>query len=59
MSPILDGGLNNSDSVFRYSSLEDILSKAELEKYMDSIGIFSKPLGQFIGRNIEEIDTKS
>ncbi len=59
MSPILYGGLNNSDSVFRYSSLEDILSKAELEKYMDSIGIFSKPLGQFIGRNIEEIDTKS
>jgi len=59
MSPILSGRFDNSNSVFRYSSSDDILPKGELEKYMDSIGIFSKPLGQFIGRSIEEIDTKS
>jgi len=59
MSPILSGRFDNSGSVFRYSSSDDILPKKELEKYMDSIGIFSKPLGQFIGRSIEEIDTKS
>jgi len=59
MSPILSGRFDNSGTVFRYSSSDDILPKEELEKYMDSIGIFSKPLGQFIGRSIEEIDTKS
>jgi UDP-glucose 4-epimerase len=59
MSPILSGKFDDSGSVFRYSSADGIISKFELEKYMDSLGIFSKPLGEFIGRNIEEIDTKS
>lgn len=59
MSPILSENFNTSGTTFNYSSSEDILSKVELEKYMDSIGIFSKSLGHFIGRSIEEIDTKS
>jgi UDP-glucose 4-epimerase len=59
MSPILSENFDKGGTAFNYSSSEDILSKVELEKYMDSIGIFSKSLGHFIGRSIEEIDTKS
>ena len=59
MSPILSENFDKGGTAFKYSSSEDLLSKVELEKYMDSIGIFSKSLGQFIGRSIEEIDTKS
>jgi UDP-N-acetylglucosamine 4,6-dehydratase len=59
MSPILSGKFDNSGSIFRYSSSDDILPKVELEEQMNSLGIFSKPLGEFIGRSIEEIDTKN
>lgn len=40
---------------FSYASNHDLLSSDELESYLDSIGIFTRPMSEFIGREIEEI----
>ena len=47
----------SENQIFTYSSSTNILSKTNLSIYLDSIGIFEKNISDFIGRNIEEIDT--
>lgn len=47
----------SQNKIFTYSSNTNILGKTELSIYLDSIGIFEKNISDFIGRNIEEIDT--
>lgn len=41
--------------VFDYASNHDLMSRDELEAYLNSIGIFDKSMGDFVGRQIEEI----
>ncbi|HZT24508.1 MAG TPA: polysaccharide biosynthesis protein [Pseudolabrys sp.] len=41
--------------IFGYSSSEDVLSKRDLETYLQSIGIFQRKLSDFVGREIDEI----
>lgn len=43
--------------IFDYASNHDVLNKAELESYLDSIGIFKRSMSDFVGREIEEIVT--
>ena len=43
--------------IFGYSSCDDVLSKPDLSKYLDSIGIFSRKLSEFVGLEIEEISS--
>lgn len=57
MTSVLSNSNANTE-IFSYSSSDDLLTKPELESYLDDLGIFSKPLNQFFGRAIEEIDTK-
>ncbi len=57
MSSVLSETIQDS-KIFSYSSSNDLLSRTSLEKYLDGLGIFTKPLNQFLGRAIEEIDTK-
>lgn len=42
---------------FDYSSNHDLLPKQELADYLDSLGIFTKSMTEFLGREIEEIKT--
>lgn len=44
-----------SESTFTYSSKDDLMNQQELTLYLDSIGIFSKGIKDFLGREIEEI----
>lgn len=54
MSPsYLDSTLENSSFIF--SSKNSLLNKVNLQSYLEEIGIFTKPLDQFLGRSIEEI----
>lgn len=57
MNSVLSESKQDSE-IFSYSSSNDLLTKTKLEEYLDLLGIFSKPLNQFLGRVIEEIDTK-
>ena len=57
MTSVLSNSNVNTE-IFSYSSSDDLLTKPELDSYLDELGIFSKPLNQFFGRAIEEIDTK-
>jgi FlaA1/EpsC-like NDP-sugar epimerase len=41
--------------IFSYTSSDDVLGKKELTDYLESIGIFSWGLSDFVGREIEEI----
>ena len=43
--------------IFDYSSDQDVLSKHNLEAYLEGLGIFSRSMDQFLGREIEEIKT--
>jgi FlaA1/EpsC-like NDP-sugar epimerase len=42
---------------FSYTSSDDVMTKQELELYLDALGIFNAPLSQFKGQAIEEIMT--
>lgn len=44
-----------SDQVSSYSSKDNVMSKANLESYLESLGIFEAPLTTFLGREIDEI----
>lgn len=41
--------------IFSYASDHDVMERGELARYLDSIGIFTKSIGEFVGRSIEEI----
>lgn len=43
--------------IFDYASDQDVLSKQELADYLDQLGIFTRSMDQFLGREIEEIKT--
>lgn len=43
--------------IFDYASDQDVLSKQELAAYLDQLGIFTRSMDQFLGREIEEIKT--
>ena len=43
--------------LFEYKSDQDVLSREELEVYLDNLGILAGSLDQFLGREIEEINT--
>ena len=58
MSPILDKLEKDPIETFTLSSSQQLLNKVELQEYLSGIGIFSRPLDSFIGRSIEEIETK-
>jgi UDP-glucose 4-epimerase len=40
---------------FHYASNHDLMTVEQLDGYLDSIGIFSKSMSDFVGRQIEEI----
>ena len=42
---------------WEYKSDQDVLSREELEVYLDNLGILAGSLDQFLGREIEEINT--
>lgn len=55
---IIESATNQSQfsgEFYSYNSTVGLMSKLELENYLDKIGIFSLNLDQFIGRDIEEI----
>lgn len=41
--------------IFTYTSDQDVMAKADLAAYLDSIGIFQRSMSDFVGRSIEEI----
>ncbi len=43
--------------IFDYASNQDVLPKQELVAYLDELGIFTRSMDQFLGREIEEIKT--
>ncbi len=45
--------------IFDYASNQDVLPKADLASYLDEIGIFTRSMDQFVGRQIEEIKTSN
>jgi FlaA1/EpsC-like NDP-sugar epimerase len=59
MSSTLVPQYNADNHYFKLSSSQNLLSKIELEEYLDSIGIFAKTIDSFIGRSIEEIKLNS
>ena len=59
MSPISETTTTETSNSFALSSSQNLLSKAELKKYLNSIGILDQPIDTFIGRSIEEIKLKS
>jgi FlaA1/EpsC-like NDP-sugar epimerase len=54
MAPV-HGVIPISAKIFSYKSDHDLFRKDELSAYLESIGIFEYSLGEFIGREIEEI----
>jgi UDP-glucose 4-epimerase len=44
-----------SAELFNYTSNQDLLEINKLESYLDSLGIFSMGINDFLGRQIEEI----
>jgi FlaA1/EpsC-like NDP-sugar epimerase len=45
--------------IFDYASNQDVLPKQELAAYLDQLGIFTRSMDQFLGREIEEIKTSN
>ncbi len=43
--------------IFGYQSTDDLLTRDDLEIYLDGLGIFARSLDDFVGRQIEEIAT--
>ena len=43
--------------IFDYASDQDVLPKQELADYLEGLGIFTRSMDQFLGREIEEIKT--
>lgn len=41
--------------IFSYASDHDVLNRVQLAAYLDSLGIFTRAIGDFVGRTIEEI----
>ncbi len=52
-SPFNTGLQNNA--LFSYTSNQDLLQIQKLEEYLESLGIFSMGINDFLGREIEEI----
>jgi hypothetical protein len=44
--------------IFEYTSADDVLSKIELKKHLEKLGIIDMPLSKFQGLKIEEIKTR-
>ncbi len=59
MSSALADTKNKANDSFALSSSQNLLSKIELQEYLESIGIFTKSIDTFIGRSIEEIRLNS
>ena len=49
--------INFNKKMFNYSSNQDLVSKKELKTYLKSIKVFDKPLDQFIGKKIDDLET--
>jgi UDP-glucose 4-epimerase len=49
--------LNSNKKLFNYSSNQDLVSKKELKTYLKFIKVFDKPLDQFIGKKIDDLET--
>jgi UDP-N-acetylglucosamine 4,6-dehydratase/5-epimerase len=49
--------LNGSGKAFSYRSDQGVVSRSELEDYLDTIHIFEKSVADFEGKHIEEINT--
>ncbi len=45
--------------IFDYASDQDVMPKDELAAYLDSLGIFTRSMNEFVGKEIEEIKTSS
>jgi UDP-N-acetylglucosamine 4,6-dehydratase/5-epimerase len=45
--------------IFDYVSNQDVLPRQELATYLDELGIFTRSMDQFLGREIEEIKTSA
>lgn len=43
---------------FNYASGDHLVTPEELENYLDGIGVFNRPLSDFLGREIEEISER-
>lgn len=41
--------------ITNYSSADYLITKSELKEYLERIGIFTKPIDEFLGRQIDEI----
>ncbi len=54
LSPSLHLGYTSGE-IFSYSSKDNVMSRNDLEDYLDSLGIFQNALESFVGREIEEI----
>jgi hypothetical protein len=46
----------NDASIFSYMSDDDVMPQDELEAYLESIGLFTSSLDDYVGNTIEEID---
>jgi UDP-glucose 4-epimerase len=49
--------VSKGENLFNYTSGDDVMSKSELESYLNSIGILDLDLNAFPGKHIEEIRT--
>lgn len=55
---VIESPFNTSSQnteLFNYTSNQDILEIGKLEEYLESLGIFSMEINDFLGREIEEI----
>ena len=43
---------------FTYTSASEVLTKVQLQDYLESLGIFTRDMSSFVGQSIEEIRTK-
>lgn len=48
--------ISNDASIFSYMSDDDVMPQDELEAYLESIGVFTSSLDDYVGNTIEEID---
>jgi FlaA1/EpsC-like NDP-sugar epimerase len=51
--------INTKGEIFSYSSNDNVTEMNSLEKYLNTLRIFEKNINDFVGRSIEEIDTKA
>lgn len=47
--------IEHNPPVFGYQSNDDVMSKDELQSYLESLAIFDRRMSEFVGREIEEI----